>query len=1091
MSKTKILIVEDEAIVARDLSMHLKELGYDPIACTPNGEEALSLAGRLHPDLVLMDIQLTGALDGISTAQKLREQFSLPVVFLTAFSGDAIIGRAKQAESFGYIIKPFESRELKTAIEIALYRYKAEKEIQEQRESMSMILRTAPDGFILTDLNGQFLDVNDAYCRMVGYSKEELLGSSLSSIEADESESDIHERGRKLTQQGVRTLERRHRCRDGSLVHLELSANYLPVSGGRIFCFLRDITERKRVEAERLLALRLLEIINSSLTLHELMQAVTLLIRDWSGCEAVGIRLRQDEDFPYFETRGFPDDFVKLENQLCLYGPDGQMVCDGNGNPVLECMCGNILCGRFDPSKPFFTPHGSFWTNATTELLATTSDADRQARTRNRCNGEGYETVALIPLRVGETTYGLLQLNDKRPGQLSLERIALLEQLGDNLALAVAHRIAMGDVIISEKKFRSYMENAPVGIAVVDQSGRYREVNPSMSELLGYSSRELLELSVSDMGVSTSIPQAQPSFDILKERGKHSTELQLKKKDGTKIWIFLHAVRISDSLFLGFHIDITARKQTEQRLILNEAELVSIYDNVPTMMCLLDEKGRVVRLNRAAVHFAGRPDSELLNHGCGEIFCCIHAEDNPCGCGFGLHCQECPLNQAILNSIQKGERSAFVEVERSKKLQEQVRKIWISGSTVRLNVQGYVRILLCVEDITSRKQLESQYLRAQRLESLGFLASGIAHDLNNVLSPILMGGSVLESVLTDEENQSILRSMMDAVRRGSDTVNQLLTFAQGGKGEPILVQPRHLLKEIGRLLKQTLPKNIQYYSDFGPNLSNIHVNPSQLHQVLMNLSVNARDAMPDGGVLTIAVEGRTLGDDAPLLHPKAVRGEYLIFKVSDTGDGIPPEVIDRIFDPFFTTKPQGQGTGLGLATVLGIVQGHGGFVLVDSQLGKGTAFSVYLPAAPDTIDDPTAVQESADLLGQGELILVVDDESGIRKLLQSILERRGYRVVAAESVMEAMELYRKHQEEIRVVLTDLMMPFVDGNAFIVQLRALNPFLKIIAMSGLATHSQKDKILVKGANAFLRKPLEVEKLISVLEDLLYSERIPLQ
>ncbi len=1091
MSKTKILIVEDEAIVARDLSMHLKELGYDPVAYTHSGEEALSLVTRLHPDLVLMDIQLTGALDGISTAQRLREQFSLPVVFLTAFSGDSIIDRAKHAEPFGYIVKPFESRELKTAIEIALYRYKAEKEIQEQREAMSAILRTAPDGYILTDMNGQFIEVNDAYCRMVGYSKEELLGSSTASMEADEPESSIHERGHQLMQQGINTLERRHRRRDGSLVHLELSANYLPVSGGRIFSFLRDITDRKRVEAERLLTLRLLEIINSALPLHELMQAITLLIQDWSGCEAVGIRLRKDEDFPYFETRGFPADFVKLENQLCLYGPDGKPVRDGNGNPVLECMCGNILCGRFDPSKPFFTPHGSFWTNATTELLATTSDADRQARTRNRCNGEGYETVALIPLRVGEITYGLLQLNDKRPGQLSRERITLLEQLGDNLALALAHRIAIEALSKSEKKFRSYIENAPVGVAVVDQSGRYREVNPSMSELLGYSSRELLEMSVFDMRVSAPISKAQPSFDILIEQGKYSAELQLKKKDSTKIWVFLHAVQISDNMFLGFHVDITERKKTEQRLILNEAELVSIYDNVPTLMCLLDETGRVVRLNRAAIQFAERPASELLNHGCGDIFGCMHAEDDTSGCGFGTHCQECPLNQAILKSIQTGERSAFAAVERNAKFQDQVRKIWISGSTVRLNVRGDVRILLCVEDVTNRKQLETQYLRAQRLESLGFLASGIAHDLNNVLSPILMGGSVLESVLTDEENRSILASMMDAVRRGSDTVKQLLTFAQGGKEELVLVQPRHILKEIGRLLKQTLPKNIQFYSDFAPNLNNIHANPSQLHQVLMNLSVNARDAMPNGGVLTIAVEGRSLGDDAPMLHPKAVRGNYLLFKVSDTGGGIAPEVIDRIFDPFFTTKPQGQGTGLGLATVLGIVQSHGGFVLVDSQLGKGTAFSVYLPAASYAIDMPTAVHEPDAFSGQGELILVVDDESGIRRLLKGILERRGYKVLVAESVMEAMELYRKHQKEIGVVLTDLVMPFIDGKDFIIQLRALDPFLKIIAISGLATQSQTDKIMVKGANVFLRKPLEIEQLMSALRDLLESEQIPLQ
>jgi PAS domain S-box-containing protein len=1212
MSKTKILIVEDEAIVARDLSMHLKELGYDPIACTQSGEEALSLAERLHPDLVLMDIQLMGPLDGVSAAQKIREQLSLPVVFLTAFTGEAILDRAKQAEPFGYIIKPFESRELKTAIEIALYRYKAEKEIQDQREAMSAIIRTAIDGFIMTDMDGRFLDVNDAYCRMVGYSKEELMKKSFLDMTADDSAEDILEGARQLIQKKFITLERRHRCRDGSFIHFELSANYLPASGGRIFSFLRDITDRKCVEAERLATLRLLEIINRSRSLHELMRSVTLLLRDWSGCDAVGIRLRQDDDFPYFETRGFPVDFIKLENQLCLYGPDGQPIRDENGNPLLECMCGNILSGRFDPSKPFFTPHGSFWSNATTELLATTRDTDRQARTRNRCNGEGYETVALIPLRVGETTYGLLQLNDKRPGQLSLEKISLLEHLGDNLALAVAHRTEMENVIKSERKFRSYVDNAPVGIAIVDRAGRYHEVNPSMTELLGYSSQEFLEMRLFDLRVSTHISENQHSFDILKERGAHSVEIQMKKKDGTPIWVFMHAVQLAEDRFLGFHIDITSRKKMEQRLILNEAELMSIYDNVPIMIGLLDEDSRMVRLNSAAVHFTGLPESDLLNRRCGEIFGCVHSLNYPWGCGYGSHCQECALNKAIRNTIQKGDRAVFVEIEINRKSQGQIKKHWINGSTARLNIQGQVRVLLFVEDvtehvlsikrireqaalldvshdaimvsdlqgrvqylnkaaqelfgwnsedaeatackdilspasdrqweimfentmtggswngelllhskmdqqivldsrwtlvrdangnpqsvlivssdITNRKQLEAQFLRAQRFESLGFLASGVAHDLNNILSPILMGGSVLESVLSDEENQSILTSMMEAVRRGSDTVKQLLTFARGGEGERILVQPRHLLKEIGRLLKQTLPKNIQVYTDFSPNLNNVHADPSQLHQVLMNLCVNARDAMPDGGVLTIAIENCNLGEDALMMHPKAVKGDYVVFKVSDTGCGIAQEVIDRVFDPFFTTKPQGQGTGLGLATVLGIVHGHGGFILTDSLPGKGTTFRIYFPAMPHGIDKPAPVQESTAMQGQGEMILVVDDEAGIRRLLRGVLERRGYKVLIAESVMEALELYRKHQVEIRVVLTDMVMPFVDGNDFIVQLRAIDPFLKIIAISGLATHSQKNTIMTTGANVFLRKPLEIEQLMIALRDLMDSEKIPMQ
>jgi two-component system, cell cycle sensor histidine kinase and response regulator CckA len=246
--------------------------------------------------------------------------------------------------------------------------------------------------------------------------------------------------------------------------------------------------------------------------------------------------------------------------------------------------------------------------------------------------------------------------------------------------------------------------------------------------------------------------------------------------------------------------------------------------------------------------------------------------------------------------------------------------------------------------------------------------------------------------------------------------------------------------------------------------------------------------MPDGGVLSITIENVTLEDESRHLHPKAVPGAYIVFKVSDTGSGIPPGLLDRIFDPFFTTKPQGKGTGLGLATVLGIVENHGGFVLVDSQPGTGTVFSVYLPALPYGKENDQEASKLVTLQGHGEQILIVDDERGIRQLIHGVLERHGYRALMAGSVPEALELYRMHGHSIRIVLTDMMMPFVDGRDLIAQLRAMNPFLKIIAFSGLATDSARDEVLAMGANAFLTKPVESVQLISALHELLELENM---
>jgi hypothetical protein len=392
-------------------------------------------------------------------------------------------------------------------------------------------------------------------------------------------------------------------------------------------------------------------------------------------------------------------------------------------------------------------------------------------------------------------------------------------------------------------------------------------------------------------------------------------------------------------------------------------------------------------------------------------------------------------------------------------------------------------ILITCNDITEKRRLEKQYLRAQRLESVGTLASGVAHDLNNILSPVLMGLDMLEEVITDPENRGILRMMQDSAQRGKDTIHQLLTFARGTETQKGPVQPRHLVKELSRLVEQTFPKNIQIYTDFSRQPAMVLADPSQLHQVLMNLCVNARDAMPDGGVLSVTIENQTLDKFAGFIHPKARPGPYVVFKVADSGTGIRPEILDRIFDPFYTTKPQGKGTGLGLATVLGIVENHGGFIQVDSKVGQGTTFSVYLPAHVGA----EAAKPGADLpaapLGHDELVLVVDDEPAILRLADSVLRRGGYQCLTASHATEAVKLYEENHARIRVVLTDIMMPYGDGRQLITLLFEKDPQLSIIAMSGLDTSIFRRETITRGAKAFLAKPFKAEQLLTLLHNIL--------
>jgi PAS domain S-box-containing protein len=386
-------------------------------------------------------------------------------------------------------------------------------------------------------------------------------------------------------------------------------------------------------------------------------------------------------------------------------------------------------------------------------------------------------------------------------------------------------------------------------------------------------------------------------------------------------------------------------------------------------------------------------------------------------------------------------------------------------------------------DITEQKRIENQLLRAQRMESIGTLAGGIAHDFNNILSPILMATEMLQLNDTDRETTRWLSIIRENAERGADLVKQVLTFARGMEGERIIVQVKHIIKDLVKVLKQTLPKSITVKDQLEPDLWIIQADPTQIHQVLMNLSINARDAMPLGGTLTIGAENVVLDENYARVHLDAQPGEYLMISVSDTGFGIPLEIQDRIFDPFFTTKEIGKGTGLGLATAITIVRSHGGFINVYSDPGRGTKFSVYIPTAK--LEENTRKTSELSLFprGAGELVLVVDDEENIREIARATLEKFGYRVITANDGTDAMAAFVQQSSEISVILTDIAMPYMDGTALIRAVRKIAPNSKIIAMSGLMNSEQTAELQHLNVNAFLSKPYTGETLLKILADIL--------
>jgi CheY-like chemotaxis protein len=368
------------------------------------------------------------------------------------------------------------------------------------------------------------------------------------------------------------------------------------------------------------------------------------------------------------------------------------------------------------------------------------------------------------------------------------------------------------------------------------------------------------------------------------------------------------------------------------------------------------------------------------------------------------------------------------------------------------------------------------------MESIGTLAGGIAHDLNNVLAPILMSIELLRLELERQEKDEILDTIESSARRGAEMVGQVLSFARGVEGRRLSVQVKHLVRDVAKIASETFPRNIEIRAEVPSNLPPVLGDPTQIHQVLLNLSVNARDAMPRGGTLTFSAQNVVLDDQYAGLSPEAKPGRHVLIQVEDTGTGIPPEILEKVFDPFFTTKEPGKGTGLGLSTSLAIVRSHGGFIRAYSEPGTGSRFRVYLPATESTTE-PAPVADVVLPRGNGEVVLVVDDEASVRHITRQTLEAFGYRVILAGDGAEALAVYASRRTEIALVLTDMMMPVMDGPATIRVLTKMDPSVRIIAASGLTANGSVTRVANSGVRHFLPKPYTAETLLRTVREVL--------
>lgn len=962
-----------------------------------------------------------------------------------------------------------------------------------------------------------------------------------------------------------------------------------------------DITERKNGEKERGIALELLQLLNSKNSLVDLMKAVSMFVQSWLKCEAVGIRLKKENDFPYYQTCGFPEEFVLQESSLCCIDHAGNIVTDESGNAVLACMCGNVIEGRFDPQQPFFTRKGSFWSNGTTELLASTTEKDRQARTRNRCNGEGYESVALIRLQFAGTPIGLIQVNDKQKNRFSLRNIEQLERFADSVAIALEQRKNQADLMLekerllvtlrsigdgvittdteghitlmntvaeeltgyssaesagkplgevftvicgegrtqcenpvdkvlaggggvglannallicsdgteraiadsgapirddqgeiigvvlvfrdvtekkraeeslraSEERFRKVYEEGRFGIAIVNKTFGFEQVNRTFCSMLGYTEVELLRMSFKDITHSEFVGSDIEHVRAIIE-GKiqvYKTDKKYLHKNGTVVWAAVVVTAVNNDAgefcyFLAMIQDITDRKRAEENLVVEKERLAVTLRSIGDAMIATDLQGNIVLMNLVAEKLTGWQTEEANGKPLLSVFNIVNTYSRE-------QCRN-PVDTILAGGTIVGLGNDTVL------LSKDGREIAVgdSGAPIRNQDGTITGTVLVFRDVTEKQKADAAVQKTEKLESLGILAAGIAHDFNNLLSG-LFGYLDLARECVDHKSDAAqyIDKAFSVFGRTKDLTSQLLTFAKGGA-------PARKTKDLPPLINDTARfalsgSSVKCEFTMDNHLWQCDVDENQLAQVIDNLIINARDAMPRGGTISITAEN--LAEGAPLPATLAP-GKYVCIKIGDEGTGINPTHLQYIFDPFFTTKQK--GSGLGLAVSFSILQRHNGTLDVESELGKGTTFKLYLPASQGAAT-PEAEKKALMHRGKGAVI-VMDDEDYIREIAGEMLSAMGYTVTLSSSGEEAvatMERLRTEGVNVLFALLDLTIPGgMGGVEAAVALKKIDSSVKLVASSGYA----EDPVIARpgmfGFNGSIKKPYYKTQLESTL------------